>query len=54
MMLTHIDIDIEDEQEASRVLALLDHEQIPYRVERRPMIMVEQQAGVNSLPPDNQ
>lgn len=30
--MTHIDIDIQDEQEVARVLALLNREQIPYRV----------------------
>ncbi len=37
-MMTHIDIDIQDEQEAARILSLLTREHIPHRVEKKQVI----------------
>jgi|GEM_PF-1891940 len=45
MTLTHIDIDIQDEQEASRILSLLEREQIPHRVQKKPVITEEERAA---------
>lgn len=44
MILTHIDIDIQDEQEANRVLSLLNREHIPYRVHKKPLISEQERA----------
>ena len=33
--MTHIDIDIQDEQEAARVLSLLNREHVPHRVQKK-------------------
>lgn len=35
-MITHIDIDIQDEQEADRILSLLKQEHIPHQVQKKP------------------
>ena len=43
-MLTHIDIDIQDEQEAARILSLLDREHIPHRVQKTTVITEEERA----------
>ena len=43
-MLTHIDIDIDDEQEAARILSLLNREHIPHRVQKMPVITEEERA----------
>lgn len=43
-MLTHIDIDIQDEQEAARILSLLDREHIPHRVQKKTMLTEEERA----------
>lgn len=42
--MTHIDIDIHDEQEAARILSLLDREHIPHRVQKTPVITEEERA----------
>lgn len=36
--MTHIEIDLHDEQEATRVLSLLKREHVPYRVEGKPRL----------------
>lgn len=41
----HIDIDIQDEQEADRVLSLLDRERVPHRVQKQPGISEEERVG---------
>jgi hypothetical protein len=46
MTLTHIDIDIADEQEAVRVLSLLTREHIPHRIEQRPLPLVTDMDGM--------
>ncbi len=38
MTLTHIDIDIQDEQEAARILSLLNRERVPHRVQKQPVL----------------
>lgn len=43
-MLTHIDIDIQDEQEAARVLSLLNREHIPHQVQKKQMLSEEERA----------
>ena len=43
-MMTHIDIDIQDEQEAARILSLLTREHIPHRVEKKQVITEEERA----------
>lgn len=40
-MLTHIDIDVQDEQEAARILLLLNREHIPHRVQKTPVLTEE-------------
>ncbi len=47
MTLTHIDIDIEDEQEAARILSLLDREHIPHRVQKKPVLTNEERAAAH-------
>ena len=42
--MTHIDIDIQDEQEAARVLSLLDREHIPHQVQKKPVLTEEERA----------
>ncbi len=37
-MVTHIDIDVQDEQEAARILSLLNREHIPHRVRLQPVV----------------
>lgn len=44
MTLTHIDIDIQDEQEATRILSLLDREHIPHQVQKQPMLSEAERA----------
>lgn len=36
--MTHIDIDIQDEQEAARILSLLNCERIPHRVQTKSIL----------------
>lgn len=43
-IMTHIDIDIQDEQEAARILSLLDREHIPHRVQKKPVLTEEERA----------
>lgn len=43
-MLTHIDIDIQDEQEAARILSLLNREHIPHRVQTKPVLTADERA----------
>ena len=45
-MPTHIDIDLHDEQEAARVLSLLNREHIPHRVQTTRPITDEERAAV--------
>ena len=47
MTLTHIDIDIQDEQEAARILSLLDREHIPHRVQKKPVLTDDQRAAAH-------
>ena len=47
MTLTHIDIDIEDEQEATRILSLLNREHIPHRVQKKPVLTDEERAAAH-------
>ena len=37
----HIDIDVEDEQEANRIVSLLNREHVPHRVQKEPVITEE-------------
>ena len=41
-MLTHIDIDIQDEQEAARILSLLNREHIPHLGEKKQALSEEE------------
>ena len=43
-MLTHIDIDIQDEQEAARILSVLIREHIPHQVQKKQVIPDEERA----------
>ncbi|GAB3640976.1 hypothetical protein [Spirosoma arcticum] len=43
-MLTHIDIDIQNEQEATRILSLLNREHIPHRVHKKVVFTEEERA----------
>ncbi|MBC8153152.1 MAG: hypothetical protein H7Z72_09595 [Bacteroidetes bacterium] len=49
MMATHIDIDIQDEQEAARILSLLNREHIPHRVQQKPILTDAEQAEAREL-----
>lgn len=42
MTLIHIDIDVESEKEANRILSLLNREHIPHQVQKKPAITEEQ------------
>lgn len=44
MTLIHIDIDIQDEQEANRILSLLNREHIPHQVHKKPLISEQERA----------
>lgn len=44
MTLTHIDIDIQDEQEANRVLSLLNREHVAHRVHKKPVLSEQERA----------
>lgn len=41
MTLIHIDIDVQSEKEANRILSLLNREHIPHRVQKEPVITEE-------------
>jgi hypothetical protein len=45
MTLIHIDIDVLDETEATRILSVLKREQIPHRVQGKPVLTAEQRAA---------
>ena len=42
--MTHIDIDLDDEQEAARVLSLLKREHVSYQVQKKPVLSDEERA----------
>lgn len=44
-MVTHIDIDIQDEQEAARILSVLSREHIPHRVHQQPTLTEAERAA---------
>lgn len=44
MTLIHIDIDIQDEQEANRILSLLNREHIPHQVHKKSLISEQERA----------
>lgn len=44
MTLIHIDIDVQDEQEASRILSLLTREHIPHQVHKKPVKSEQERA----------
>ena len=43
-MITHIDIDIQDEQEAARILSLLKQERIPHQVQKKTVLTEAERA----------
>lgn len=47
--MTHIAIDLHDEQEAARVLLLLKREHIPYQVQTEPTISAEEKAKAREI-----
>lgn len=44
MTVIHIDIDIQDEQEANRILSLLNREYIPHQVHKKRLISEQERA----------
>ncbi len=44
MTLIHIDTDIQDEQEANRILSLLNREHIPHQVYKKPLSSEQERA----------
>ncbi|TAE31495.1 MAG: hypothetical protein EAZ91_07895 [Cytophagales bacterium] len=44
MTMIHIDIDIQDEQEANRILSLLNRERVPHHVQTKRILTEAEQA----------